>query len=43
METQDFSKSKAAKILLVFIVVLGAISLAKFGYIFGQWLHQVIN
>ncbi|WP_255702228.1 hypothetical protein [Flavobacterium wongokense] len=43
METQGFLKSKAYKILLGMVVVFSAIMLAKFGYLFGQWLHQLIN
>lgn len=43
MEARDFLNSTAAKVLLGFTIVLGAISLAKFGYLFGQWLHQFIN
>jgi len=43
MKANLLSKSKASKFLLGMLVVLGIISLAKFGYIFGQWLQQVIH
>ena len=43
METENFLKSKAAKILLPMIVVLGLITILKFGYMFGQWLHHILN
>lgn len=43
MGTKNVSKSKASKFLLGMIIVLGAISLAKFGYMFGQWLYQQIH
>lgn len=43
MKTESFLKSREFKFLLPFIVVLGIIQLAKTGYIFGQWLHQIVN
>jgi len=43
METQNFFKSKQFKILVPFVVILGIIYLFKSGYVFGQWLHTVLN
>jgi hypothetical protein len=43
MENQSFFKSKLFKILLPIVVVLGIINIAKSGYLFGQWLHNVLN
>lgn len=43
METENLFKSKSSRIILGIIIFFSAIMLAKFGYQFGQWLHQFIN
>ncbi len=43
METTTLLKSKTFKLLLPFVVILGLISIAKSGYIFGQWLYAAIH
>ncbi len=43
METHHSLKSKEFKMLSGLAVVLGIITIAKAGYDFGQWFHQVVN
>jgi hypothetical protein len=43
MELSIFLKSKSGNLLIPFLVILGIISLIKFGYKFGQWLFITIN
>jgi hypothetical protein len=43
MNTQNLLKSKQSKFVLGMAIVIGIIVIAKSGYAFGQWLHQVMN
>lgn len=39
----EFLKSPFGKIFMVFIIVMACIQIAKYGYLFGQWLYKVVN
>lgn len=43
METQNLFKPKASRMILGIIIFFSAVMLAKSGYLFGQWLHQLLN
>ncbi len=43
MKVSEFLKSKSGKILLSLAIVLGIITIFKYGYKFGQWLYIAIN
>lgn len=43
MNKQTISGSNFLKILIPFAVIYAIIYLAKTGYVFGQWLQQLVN
>lgn len=43
MKKEDLLKSKAVKILIPLVVVLGIITIFKGGFKFGQWLYVLLH
>jgi hypothetical protein len=39
----EFLKSPFGKVLMAFVFVLTCIQIAKYGYLFGQWLYKVVH
>lgn len=43
MKKDDLFRSKAFKLLIPLVVILGAIAIFKSGINFGQWLYVVLH
>lgn len=43
MKKEDLLKPKVIKILIPLVVVLGAITILKGGFKFGQWLYVLLH